>query len=136
MSQGYYYNNLICTYDFCPTFLFTYFHADIDVISKFAQYEFRYGEPERGRTMFESLLSSYPRRVDLWSVYIDMVTRLGDKGKVRWVGCLRVLSARLNGFTLKMKCYCPTRFIHTLFSEDIPRPLFRFSLLSVWRGGQ
>jgi len=86
--------------------------------------------------MFESLLSSYPRRVDLWSVYIDMVTRLGDKGKVRWVGCLRVLSARLNGSALKMKCYCPTRFIHTLFSEDIPRPLFRFSLLSVWRGGQ
>ena len=56
---------------------------DVDIISKFAQYEFRYGEPERGRTMFESLLSSYPRRVDLWSVYVDMLTRLGDKEKVR-----------------------------------------------------
>ena len=59
---------------------------DVDIISKFAQYEFRYGEPERGRTMFESLLSSYPRRVDLWSIYVDMLTRLGDKGKVRYVG--------------------------------------------------
>ena len=57
--------------------------ADVDIISKLAQYEFRYGEPERGRTMFESLLSSYPRRVDLWSVYVDMLTRLGDKEKVR-----------------------------------------------------
>lgn len=55
----------------------------VDVISRFAQYEFKYGEPERGRTMFESLLSSYPKRVDLWSVYADMLLKKGDLDAVR-----------------------------------------------------
>ena len=33
--------------------------------------------------MFESLVSSYPKRVDLWAVYTDMVIKLGDTQKVR-----------------------------------------------------
>ena len=57
--------------------------ADVSLISKFAQLEFRHGEPERGRTMFESLLSSYPKRVDLWSVYVDVVLKTGDAQRVR-----------------------------------------------------
>ncbi len=57
--------------------------TDVDVICKFAQYEFKHGEPERGKTMFESLVGSYPKRVDLWSVYIDMVKKHGDHEKVR-----------------------------------------------------
>lgn len=47
------------------------------LISKFSQLEYKYGEAERGRTMFESLLSTYPKRVDIWSVYIDMVLKSG-----------------------------------------------------------
>ena len=56
---------------------------DVDVISKFAQFEFKYGEMERGCTMFESLLSSYPRRVDLWSIYIDMLIKKTELERVR-----------------------------------------------------
>ena len=59
--------------------------VDVDIISKFAQLEFKDGEPERGKTMFESLLSSYPRRIDLWSVYIDMMIKLGESKPVRYV---------------------------------------------------
>ncbi|XP_062503604.1 protein RRP5 homolog isoform X2 [Corticium candelabrum] len=55
----------------------------IDVIVKFAQLEFKFGEPERGRTVFESVLSNYPKRVDLWSVYIDMALRVGEPQEVR-----------------------------------------------------
>ena len=33
--------------------------------------------------MFESLVSTYPRRVDLWAVYTDMMIKLGDTQKVR-----------------------------------------------------
>ena len=29
------------------------------------------------------LLSTYPKRVDLWSVYIDMMLKTGDKERVR-----------------------------------------------------
>lgn len=50
----------------------------VDTISKFAQMEFKYGEAERGKTMFENILVNYPRRTDLWSVYIDMVVKSGD----------------------------------------------------------
>ena len=57
--------------------------SDVDMIAKFAQMEFKLGEPERGRTMFENILSNYPKRCDLWSVYIDMVTKLGDLEPVR-----------------------------------------------------
>ena len=57
--------------------------VDVSLISKFSQLEFKYGESERGKTMFESLLSTYPKRVDLWSVYIDMMLKTGDKERVR-----------------------------------------------------
>ena len=57
--------------------------SDISLISKFSQLEFKHGEPERGRTMFESLLSTYPKKVDLWSVYVDMVLKTGDTQRVR-----------------------------------------------------
>lgn len=55
----------------------------VDAISKFAQFEFQYGEPERGATEFESLVASYPKRVDLWSIYIDMVLKKREFKKVR-----------------------------------------------------
>lgn len=63
--------------------------TDVDSICKFAQYEFKHGDPERGKTMFESLLGSYPKRVDLWSVYIDCVRKQGDLDKVRCVCMVR-----------------------------------------------
>jgi len=55
----------------------------IKTICKFAQMEFRYGEPERGRTIFEGIMSSYPKRVDLWSIYLDMEIRQGDQNLIR-----------------------------------------------------
>ncbi|KAJ1814570.1 rRNA biogenesis protein rrp5 [Coemansia sp. RSA 2598] len=44
----------------------------IKAITQFGQMEFKHGEPERGRTIFEGVLGTYPKRVDLWSVYLDM----------------------------------------------------------------
>ncbi|KAH9270947.1 hypothetical protein BASA83_006903 [Batrachochytrium salamandrivorans] len=54
-----------------------------DAACKFAQLEFKQGEPERGRTIFEGLMSSCPKRTDLWSVYLDMEIRAGDLTIVR-----------------------------------------------------
>ena len=39
--------------------------------------EFKYGEAERGRTIFEGMMNNYPKRLDLWSVYIDMEIQAG-----------------------------------------------------------
>ncbi|XP_070539661.1 protein RRP5 homolog [Ptychodera flava] len=55
----------------------------IDVIVKFAQFEFKHGEAERGRTMFENTLSNYPKRTDIWSIYIDMIIKQGDLDAIR-----------------------------------------------------
>merc|ERR1719436_121214 len=50
----------------------------IEMSSKFAQIEFRYGEAERGKTMFETILANYPKRTDLWSVYADQLVKTGE----------------------------------------------------------
>merc|ERR1712228_1129194 len=55
----------------------------LDITSKFAQIEFRYGEPERGKTMFETILANYPKRTDLWSVYADQLIKTGDLDAAR-----------------------------------------------------
>jgi len=55
----------------------------LDITSKFAQIEFRYGDPERGKTMFETILGNYPRRTDLWSVYVDQLVKTGDNDAAR-----------------------------------------------------
>lgn len=55
----------------------------VDVIAKFAQLEFRYGDIEKGRTMFDKVLTSYPKRTDLWSVFIDLMVKHGSQKDVR-----------------------------------------------------
>lgn len=47
---------------------------DQSIISRFAALEFRSpnGDPERGRTMFEGLLATWPKKGDLWSQLLDL----------------------------------------------------------------
>lgn len=45
------------------------------MVNKFAQLEFKYGEIERAKTMYDNLLFTYPNRTDIWSVYIDMLVK-------------------------------------------------------------
>ncbi|BFZ55342.1 rRNA bioproteinsis protein rrp5 [Savitreella phatthalungensis] len=40
-------------------------------MERFARLEYHLGEPERGATLFEGLLASYPKKLDVWFVYID-----------------------------------------------------------------
>jgi rRNA biogenesis protein RRP5 len=72
--------------------------ADVETISKFAQLEFRLGEAERGRTIFEGILDSYPKRLDLWNVYIDMEARVNNVQGVRYVSA---------GFALTRQTHIP-----------------------------
>lgn len=55
----------------------------VDVITKFAQLEFRYGDAEKARNMFDKVLTSYPKRTDLWSVFIDLMVKHGSQKEVR-----------------------------------------------------
>ena len=47
----------------------------IDLSAKFGQFEFKFGESERGKQIFENIISNFPRRTDQWNVYIDLVVK-------------------------------------------------------------
>ncbi|XP_005403867.1 PREDICTED: protein RRP5 homolog isoform X1 [Chinchilla lanigera] len=55
----------------------------MDVIAKFAQLEFQLGDAERAKAIFENMLSTYPKRTDVWSVYIDLTIKHGSQKEVR-----------------------------------------------------
>lgn len=43
----------------------------IDVLSFYARLLFSQNQAEKGRTTFEAILNNYPKRTDIWSVYLD-----------------------------------------------------------------
>lgn len=49
-------------------------HAHLPLMTKFAGLEFRSasGNPEHGRTVFEGILSAYPKKFDLWNQLLDL----------------------------------------------------------------
>lgn len=61
--------------------------AHFDITSKFAQLEFKTktGVPEEGRTRFQGLVNLYPKRLDLFSVMLDLEMKVGDADSVRAV---------------------------------------------------
>ncbi|KAI9790581.1 MAG: rRNA biogenesis protein rrp5 [Piccolia ochrophora] len=68
----------------------------IQLTTHFALLEFHHGDPERGRTLFEGLLSRWPKRVDLWNVLIDAEAKKDERARVR------ELFERLLGVGLKI----------------------------------
>lgn len=58
-------------------------HKHIKFISQTALLEFKCGVPDRGRSLFEGILREYPKRTDLWSIYLDQEIRLGDVDSIR-----------------------------------------------------
>ena len=54
----------------------------LHVMTRLAALEFRsvHGEPERGRTMFEGLLATFPKKGDLWGQLVDLELGLLSRG--------------------------------------------------------
>ena len=40
--------------------------------------EFSYGGAEYGRTMYEGVIANYPKRLDVWNVYVDQEMKLNE----------------------------------------------------------
>ena len=53
----------------------------VNMISKFGMLEFKSANPEAGRTMFEGIVSNYPKRMDIWAIYMDMESKYGQANK-------------------------------------------------------
>lgn len=58
---------------------------DVKIIERFALLEFRLGEAERGKTIYEGLVDKYPKKLNLWNAYIDQIGKQGDIQGVRYV---------------------------------------------------
>ncbi|XP_045137671.1 protein RRP5 homolog [Portunus trituberculatus] len=80
----------------------------VELINRFGQLEFRFGEMERGRTMFESLLSTYWKRMDIWSVYVDLLTKNKD------IDGARNVLERMTSLKLRLK---KMRFVFKKFLD-------------------
>ena len=50
----------------------------VNLISKYGMLEFKHGNPENGRTMFEGIVSNFPKRMDIWAIYMDMEAKYGN----------------------------------------------------------
>ncbi|CAK9818726.1 Protein RRP5 homolog [Anthophora quadrimaculata] len=50
----------------------------VNLLARFAILENKFGDKERSQTLFEQILSSYPKRVDIWSCYVDSLTKSND----------------------------------------------------------
>lgn len=72
-------------------------HKHIKFISQTAILEFKCGVPDRGRSFFEGILREYPKRTDLWNIYLDQEIRLGD------VNMTRALFERAISLSLKLR---------------------------------
>lgn len=64
--------------EFCIMFV-----SDLNLISKFALLENKHGFKEHAVTLFENMLITYPGRVDVWSVYVDMLVKSGNIDQAR-----------------------------------------------------
>lgn len=52
--------------------------ADINTIVKFANLSNKFGQKDHAQALFEQILVSYPKRIDVWSQYVDLLVKGGD----------------------------------------------------------
>ncbi|KAA0191979.1 hypothetical protein HAZT_HAZT003309, partial [Hyalella azteca] len=55
----------------------------VDVTCRFAQLEHKHGDADRAKSMFESVLANFPKRVDVWNVYADLLIKTEDFEQAR-----------------------------------------------------
>ncbi len=57
----------------------------VDVSCKFGQLEFKHGEVEEAKEAFQKILDNYPRRTNIWNVYVDQLVKRGEMESARGV---------------------------------------------------
>ncbi|WFC98207.1 rRNA biogenesis protein rrp5 [Malassezia yamatoensis] len=67
----------------------------ISVLTAYALSEYKLGDVEHARTLFETLVERYPKRLDLWWQYIDQEARVDNISGVRQL-MERVMTTRHN----------------------------------------
>eukprot|EP00754_Rhynchopus_humris_P024899 Rhum_TRINITY_DN14920_c10_g2::Rhum_TRINITY_DN14920_c10_g2_i1::g.127637::m.127637/K14792/RRP5, PDCD11; rRNA biogenesis protein RRP5 len=92
----------------------------VEILIKTGCLQYRQGSIDKGRTVFEGLIVKYPKRTDIWSVYLDMelvvLPRLSDPTRIRNVYD-RITSVNLSS---KKMQYFLTRYMG--FEKDHGTP--------------
>ena len=55
----------------------------IDLLIKYGQIQYKFEFVEEARNTFESILRNYPKKSNVWSIFIDLEIKYGSKDKVR-----------------------------------------------------
>ena len=75
----------MCLPMYCVCYTLSLLPKDVEMIVKFAEFEYKMGDPSRGQTLFENVVANYPKRLDVWSRYFDMSIKQPDKETTRFV---------------------------------------------------
>ena len=77
---------------------------NVNIISKYGQLEYKQGQAEAGRTMFEGIVTNYPKRMDIWSVYMDTEVKHGEVQQARHLfeRCLSLAEIRKKPRSMKL----------------------------------
>ncbi|PKI86015.1 rRNA biogenesis protein rrp5 [Malassezia vespertilionis] len=67
----------------------------VTALASYAVAEYKLGDVEHARTLFETLVERYPKRLDLWWQYVDQEARLNNIANVRSL-MERIMLARSN----------------------------------------
>lgn len=66
----------------------------MNLIVRFAIMEFKFGEQEQGAAIFETIISSDPKKVNIWTTYVDQLVKINEIDQARKV-LDRAVSQRL-----------------------------------------
>ena len=70
---------LLSNFSSFPSFFFSF----LSFTFRYAVCEFDVGSEDRGRSVFEELVGTYPKRSDLWHVYVDKEVKSGNYTQAR-----------------------------------------------------
>ncbi|XP_056630558.1 protein RRP5 homolog [Diorhabda sublineata] len=59
--------------------------TQLEIIVKFAIMEFKYGDEDHGAAIFETILSTDPKKVTIWTTYVDQLVKKGNISEARQV---------------------------------------------------
>jgi len=80
-------------------------HKHVRAIVQYGNAEYEHGSNERARTIMEGVLANYPKRADLWHLYIDKEVKHGDTDSARQLMdravCLKFSSRNIKSFFKK-----------------------------------
>jgi ribosomal protein S1 len=94
-------------------------HKHIEVILQYASLQFELGNFDMGREVFEDLLQNYPKRTDIWNVFVDKEVKYKNFNNARRI-FERMICLKINAKNVKsiFKKYLTFELSHGTVTEQ------------------